>query len=112
MPKFDTRSSTPIQLIANEILKIMYESHAPEDYFHVTSPPIPDDVKIQPRWTAKTLYAELRNGKDISLYVVGEALKMLHGENYITLLVGTPSGFELLEKGRNEAERLGAKPSR
>ena len=43
------------------------------------------------------------------LPVLGEALKMLHGENYITLCVGSPSGFELLEKGRTEAERLGAK---
>jgi len=111
MPKFDSRSSTPIQLIANEILKIMYESHAPREYFHVTNPPMPDDVKIQPRWTAKTLFAELRSGRNVSLPEVGEALKVLHGENYITLLVGTPSGFELLEKGLTEAKRLGAKPS-
>lgn len=109
MPKYDSSSSSPIQLIAADILKIMYESRAPEDYLHVTNPPMPDDVRIQPRWTAKTLFAELRSGREVSLDDVGEALKMLHRENYITLLVGTPSGFELLIKGRTEAERLGAK---
>ena len=111
MPKFDSRSSTPIQLIANEILKIMFESRAPEESFHVPSPSMPDDLKIQPHWTAKSLFFELRSGRDVSFPEVGEALKMLHGENYITLLVGTPSGFELLERGRTEAKRLGAKPA-
>ena len=72
---------------------------------------MPDDLEIQPRWNAKTLFAELRRGREVSLPEVGEALKMLHEEYYITLLVGTPSGFELLEKGRIEAERLAVKPS-
>jgi|SRR5579862_1799962 len=111
MPKFDSRSSTPIQLIANEILKIMHHSRGPLEGLQVIGAPMPDDLKIRPRWTAKWLFADLQSVQDVSLPDVGEALKMLHGERYITLLVGTPSGFELLEKGRLEARRLGAKSS-
>jgi len=112
MPKLDTTSSTPMQLIANEILKIMFESPAPEEHFHVLIPSMPDDVKIQPHWTTNSIFGGLRNGQDISLTEIGEALKMLHEEDFITLQVGTPTGFELLEKGRTEAMRLGAKPAR
>jgi hypothetical protein len=54
---------------------------------------------------------DLQGVQDVSLHMVGEALKMLHGENYITMCVGLPSGFELLEKGRIEASRLGAMSS-
>ena len=109
MPWFDSGLRTPIQLTANEILKIMYYSRAPEEVVLIYGSPMAGDLKIQPHWSAETLHAELRNGGDVSLYVVGEPLKMLHGENYITLLVGMPSGFDLLEKGRIEARRLGTK---
>jgi hypothetical protein len=111
MPTFDSRSSTAIQLIANEILKVMYYSPHPEEAFHINGTAKPDDLKNQLRWSAKRLFVELRSGRDVSLLMVGEALKMLHGENYITMCLGSPSGFELLEKGRTEAERLGAKPA-
>jgi hypothetical protein len=111
MPKYDLGSSTPIQLIANKILKIMYNSRGPLEGLHVISAPIRDDLKIRPRWTAKWLFAELQSGRDVSVPLVGEALKMLHGENYIDMRVAMPSGFELTEKGRTEAERLGVKPS-
>jgi hypothetical protein len=111
MPKFDSRSSTPIQLIANEILKIMHHSRGPLEGRHVIGAPMPDDLKIRLRWTAKWLFADLQSGQDVSLHMVGEALKMLHGENYITLRAGMHSGFELTEKGRTEAERLAVKPS-
>jgi|ERR1700733_5138911 len=111
MPKFDSRSSSPIPLIANEILKIMFGLRQPEEAFHVDGVPMHYDLKTRSRWTARRLLAELQSGQDVSLPEVGEALKRLHGENYIAMRVGSRTGFELTEKGRTEAERLGAKPA-
>jgi hypothetical protein len=106
MPKYDPKSSTPIQVTAREILKTMYNPPPVEEALHTIDTPVPDDLKMQPHWVAKRLAKAMHRGRDVSISLIDDALKMLQTESYIALYAGAPSGYELIEKGRKEAERL------
>lgn len=106
MPEYDPKSIVPIQLIAREILKIMFNPSPFENAFRFGDPK-PDDPKVQPPWNAELLLNELNRGQVVSRMLVRETLEMLHESGYV---VRVPGGYELTGEGRREAERLGAKP--
>jgi hypothetical protein len=107
MPEeYDPKSNAPKQLTSREILKIMYNPSPFKDAFRFGDPK-PDALKVQPPWNAELLLYELNRGQVVSRTLVREAVKMLFRDSYVK---SVPGGNDLTEKGKREAERLGAKP--
>jgi len=106
MLEYDPRSSTPIQLTASLIVKIMSSPPEAEVAFHMNGP-IPDDLKMPEHWTAKLLVKALLSDFEDSSTVILDSLELLHAEAFNMLVPGVPGGYELTPRGKVEAERLG-----
>jgi hypothetical protein len=83
----------------------------PQEAFHITTGPKPEDLKIPEHWTDVLLMNVLQRGCDVSFTVIRDALEMLHAESSIVDVPGVPGGYELTPRSRIEAGLLGATPS-
>ena len=108
MPEeYDPESVAPKQLISREILKIISNPRPLEDTLHFGSTKS-DAPNVPPPWTVELLAEKLKHGQAVSLTLVREAVKMLYRDSYVK---SVPGGCDLTEKGKREAERLGAMPA-
>jgi hypothetical protein len=113
MPHYDVSVQTAAQITAEAILKIMLGTNVEEAYYMTGTskpddPPKPDDLKVESHWTAVLLMNILQRGRDVSPSLIFDALALLQESEMVIRYVTPfqPAGYDLLEPGIKEAERL------
>jgi hypothetical protein len=107
MPHYDFNVQTAAQITAEAILKIMLGTSVEEAYYMIGTSK-PDDPKVGSHWTAELLMNVLQRGSDVSLSLIYDALALLQESKMVIRYVTAfqPAGYDLLETGIREAERL------
>jgi hypothetical protein len=113
MPHYDVSVQTAAQITAEAILKIMLVTSVEEANYMIGAskpddPTKPDDLKGESYWTAPLLMNILQRGRDVSLSLIFDALALLQESEMVIRHVTPfqPAGYDLLEPGIREAERL------
>ena len=79
-----------------------------EEAYYMINISKPEDPKVESHWTAELLKKILQRGRDVSPSLIYDALALLQESEMVIRYVTPfkPAGYDLLETGRREAERL------
>jgi hypothetical protein len=107
MPHYDVSVHTEGQITAEAIPKILLGTSVEEAYYMIGTPKA-DDPKLESHWSAELLMKILQRGRDVSLSLIYDALALLQESETVIRYVTPfqPAGYDLLEPGVREAERL------